>query len=234
MQPTKNYDVIVIGAGLGGLSVATSLTQQGYSVLVVEKNAFAGGNCTAFTADQYRFDFALHQLNGVGNDKCLCNLILKEYGVYDSLEFKQVDPFMTIVFPDREYNLSSNWDQLEKDLIEYFPENKNETKKFLRKILTDLQDISVIQRYMYGKNPIIRDIVKDVPLKGKILAPLRVPFLFAQARKTGVEYLEKYLPNKKLWSLITASWPYLGMPPSKVSGIMLGGFIATEHYEKTY
>jgi phytoene dehydrogenase-like protein len=40
------YDVIVIGAGLGGLMAATALAQQGRSVAVFEKLGFAGGRYT--------------------------------------------------------------------------------------------------------------------------------------------------------------------------------------------
>jgi phytoene desaturase len=216
------------------LSIATALSRKGHKVLVVEKNNFTGGNCTSFEENGYRFDFALHQLNGIGNDGCLANLVLQEYGVYDQLKFQQVNPFMTIVYPDAEYNLSSNWDQLQDELCRYFPEDAREIRRFCKKILTDLNDIAVIQRIIYGKNPIIKSLIKDIPVIERIKAPFRIPFLFSNDHKTGEEYLKKYLSNPKVWSLITASWPYLGLPPSMVSGLMLGGFIATEHSEKTY
>ncbi len=53
MQPKK---VIVIGAGFSGISVATSLAQQGYSVTVLEKNATSGGRARSFDQDGFVFD----------------------------------------------------------------------------------------------------------------------------------------------------------------------------------
>lgn len=234
MDTAYDYDAIVIGSGLGGLSMAVALIKNNYKVLVIEKNHNPGGNCVCFTKNGYRFDYALHQLNGIGNRQSISNLILEEYEVEQNLHFRQVDPFMTIVFNEEEYNLSSDWNNLHKDLINYFPSNEKEIRKFFKKTLRDIHDISVIQRLMYGRNKIIRRVVRHIPLKTKIFSLFRIPFVFAQTGKTGDEYLRHRISNDRLWSLITASWPYLGLPPSRVAGLMLGGFIATEHSEKTY
>lgn len=234
MRTTQEYDAIVIGSGLGGLSMAAALSNHDYKVLLVEKNDKPGGNCICFTQQDYRFDYALHQLNGIGNPQCISHLILEEYGIKNDIEFKQVDPFMTIIFDGDEYHLSSNWEQLQVDLIRYFPESKKEITRFFRKILRDIQDISVIQRFMYGRNRIIRKVVQHIPVGTKIFSPFRIPFVFANTGKTGMEYLRHRISNDRLWALITAAWPYLGLPPSKVSGLMMGGFVATEHSEKTY
>ena len=48
--------VIVIGAGLGGLSAAISLRQAGYEVEVFEKNAQIGGKLNVLTERGYTFD----------------------------------------------------------------------------------------------------------------------------------------------------------------------------------
>jgi phytoene dehydrogenase-like protein len=48
--------VIVIGAGLGGLSAAISLRQAGYEVTVHEKNTRIGGKLNVLKAAGYTFD----------------------------------------------------------------------------------------------------------------------------------------------------------------------------------
>jgi phytoene dehydrogenase-like protein len=42
------YDVIIIGAGPGGLTTASLLAQRGVDVLVVEQQGLPGGDCTSF------------------------------------------------------------------------------------------------------------------------------------------------------------------------------------------
>jgi diapolycopene oxygenase len=49
-------NVIVIGAGLGGLSAAISLAQAGYTVTIHEKNAQIGGKLNVLRARGYSFD----------------------------------------------------------------------------------------------------------------------------------------------------------------------------------
>lgn len=52
----NKYDVIVIGAGLGGISTALRLRHQGFSVLVLEKNETYGGKLSQLEWEGYRWD----------------------------------------------------------------------------------------------------------------------------------------------------------------------------------
>ena len=47
---------LVIGAGIGGITVAAQLAQHGYQVIVVEKNEQAGGRCDHLVKDGHHFD----------------------------------------------------------------------------------------------------------------------------------------------------------------------------------
>ncbi len=49
-------DVIIIGAGIGGLSTAALLGKKGYNVTVLEKNKTIGGRAMQFEAKGFRFD----------------------------------------------------------------------------------------------------------------------------------------------------------------------------------
>lgn len=42
------YDIVVIGAGIGGLVSGCYLAKTGYKVLIIEKNNFVGGYCFSF------------------------------------------------------------------------------------------------------------------------------------------------------------------------------------------
>ncbi|MDD1621835.1 MAG: FAD-dependent oxidoreductase, partial [Methylococcaceae bacterium] len=52
----KNKRVVVIGAGLGGLSAAISLATEGFSVQLLEKNDKVGGKLNILTKDGFTFD----------------------------------------------------------------------------------------------------------------------------------------------------------------------------------
>lgn len=58
----EQYDFIIIGAGMGGLSVASFLTKYNKRVLVLEKHNIPGGLVTSFARRGVHFDLGIHGL----------------------------------------------------------------------------------------------------------------------------------------------------------------------------
>ena len=56
----ERYDVIVAGSGLGGLTAARRLAQDGYRVLLAEQHRQFGGLATYFRRQGHTFDVSLH------------------------------------------------------------------------------------------------------------------------------------------------------------------------------
>ena len=59
------YDYVVIGSGIGGLSAAAMLTYYGYSVLVCEAHYLPGGVAHTFEKDGFKFDAGPSLWNGM-------------------------------------------------------------------------------------------------------------------------------------------------------------------------
>ena len=53
-------DVIVVGAGIGGLTCAALLAHGGHKVSLFEKNSYVGGACSSYKKNGYTFDRAVH------------------------------------------------------------------------------------------------------------------------------------------------------------------------------
>lgn len=66
---SKDYDVIVIGAGNGGLAAAAFTAKNGLKTLIVDKHNIPGGSATSFVRGRFEFETSLHELAAVGTDE---------------------------------------------------------------------------------------------------------------------------------------------------------------------
>lgn len=64
----NDYDVIVIGAGNGGLSAAAFTAKNGLKTLIVDKHNIPGGSATSFVRGRFEFETSLHELAAIGTD----------------------------------------------------------------------------------------------------------------------------------------------------------------------
>ena len=63
---TYEYDVVVVGAGNGGLTAASRLAQEGLRVVLLERHNLPGGCAASFVRGRFEFEASLHELCGVG------------------------------------------------------------------------------------------------------------------------------------------------------------------------
>lgn len=61
------YDVVVIGAGNGGLSAAATAAKNGLRTLLVEQHNLPGGFASSFRRGRFEFEPSLHELCDVGS-----------------------------------------------------------------------------------------------------------------------------------------------------------------------
>jgi all-trans-retinol 13,14-reductase len=60
------YDAVVIGSGMGGLTTAALLSELGRKVCVLEQHYTAGGYTHSFNRGDYEWDVGVHYIGDVG------------------------------------------------------------------------------------------------------------------------------------------------------------------------
>lgn len=103
-------NIIIIGAGIAGLSVGCYLQMNGYKTRILEMNNQPGGVCSAWEWDGFVFDGCLDYLEGTGSSYVLYNVLREigaiepgkvfEYDVYKEIEYAQGKTFK--VYADAE------------------------------------------------------------------------------------------------------------------------------------
>jgi len=129
MQSKHEYDAIIIGAGIGGLVCGCYLAKAGMKTLIVEKNAKAGGYCTSFTRNGFRFDACVHFLGSLRDDGIL-NKVMHDLDLKNHIKIAR-NPISDIIF-SKDYNFSfyNEMDKTINELQYYFPSEKKSIKKF--------------------------------------------------------------------------------------------------------
>lgn len=71
----EQYDFILIGAGMGGLSAANFLARHGKKVLVLEKHTVPGGLVTSFARKGVHFDLGIHGLYELKENQAIAQFL---------------------------------------------------------------------------------------------------------------------------------------------------------------
>jgi all-trans-retinol 13,14-reductase len=132
------YDVIVIGAGFGGLSCATKLAKHGKNVLLLEKNPHSGGTSHIFRRSGYVFPMGALGFSYPQKVKAF----LESIGIEKKIDFKRNHYQLVTPFFDIMYSLP--FDKFKKDLKHIFPEEEKIDPFFVEfeEIITLVKDIS--------------------------------------------------------------------------------------------
>lgn len=131
------FDVVIIGAGIGGLLCGNLLAREGYRVCVLEKNKQIGGALQTFTRDKVLFDSGVHYIGGLDRGQTL-HQIFRYLNILDQVGFQRMDEdaFDKIIIEgdDREYALAQGYERFEASLCRDFPQETEAIHAYTAKI----------------------------------------------------------------------------------------------------
>ena len=132
-----NFDIVIIGSGMGGLVCADILGREGYKVCVLEKNKQIGGCLQTYVRDKVIFDSGVHYLGGLSKGQNLYQLF-KYIGIMDKLKLQKMehDVFDKILIENdpKEYVHSQGYENFIQQLLKDFPSEEKALRLYCDKI----------------------------------------------------------------------------------------------------
>ena len=130
-QLEEKYDTIVIGSGIGGLTVAALLAKDGEKVLVLERHYTAGGFTHVFTRKGYEWDVGIHYIGEVQRPNSAIKKIF-DYVTNGKIEWADMgEVYDRIIIGNKTYDFVKGVDNFQKQLFEYFPGEKEAIKEYV-------------------------------------------------------------------------------------------------------
>ena len=212
----SNYDAIVIGSGIGGLTTAAMLSDLGWRVCVLEQHYTAGGYTHSYERNGYEWDVGVHYIGDVGAETRTRKMF--DYLTDGQLQWAPMSAeYDRFYIGNKVFNAVAGREEFRANLVRQFP---NEEEAIDRYMALLRQVGGALAGFGMGRAiaPWMRSLATPY-LKWKTPS-----FMF---RKT-YEVLSELTDDQDLIAVICGQWGDMGLPP-KQSAFMVHAMIA-RHY----
>lgn len=201
-----NYDVIIIGAGLSGLSSAALLAKRGLKVAVVEHSSSPGGSCGIFKRKDAIFDQGAAMLYGFGEKGFNTHRFLFNC-LEENIQMIKHDLLYTVNHCGQKIRFHADTEKFTEELAKIFPHQKSNIKKFYK-------DMEKMYRHVISGTPTYTTPDQTNPkeaLKGLLHHPVSYIKFMSYLNKNAEQLLKKYFTDPKIFNFfdkLTSTYCY--------------------------
>lgn len=214
-RTAKAYDVVVIGAGNGGLTAAIRVLQAGFSCLVVEKHNLPGGFATSFKRGRFEFEASLHELNDFGSAEEPGDIrtLFRDLGVEDKIDWIRIPEAYHLITTDKKYDCVMPFGEQAfiGKMEEYVPGSRQSMTDFFA-LCNEVRDAQTYSNSVNGNTD--SDYMKK-----------NFPNFIRAGRYSVNEVLEALHMPKAAQDILGAYWCYLGVDLDRMSFLHYGSMV---------
>jgi len=203
------WEAIIIGSGMGGLSASAALAKNGHKVLILEQYQTLGGQTHSFSREGFSWDVGIHYLSGFAPGEferelldwlCDSQIELESMGsVYDVLHMGDNEPLQ----------LSRPFEAQIRDLKDRFPDEGDVIDTWFEAIRDARQIMQTAVSWRGMPQPV-----------GAFMEWWKRGELKKWCARTTAEVAADITDNPDLAAAFFAQWPDHGGQPSKASFAM--------------
>jgi len=190
----KYYDVIVIGAGLSGLTAASLLAKRGLQVGVIDNNYKPGGSCGIFKRNNIIFDQGAAMLYGFGEKGYNAHRLVFNF-LEEPLSVIKHDLLYSVNFKGHRIKFWADLEMFSKELAKVFPSQRDNIKRFYL-------DMGKIYQHVMVENPSYTTPDETdalVAFKSLLKHPVSYIRFLSYLNKSAKNLLQKYFSDQEIF-----------------------------------
>jgi all-trans-retinol 13,14-reductase len=165
------YDIIIIGAGLGGLTAGAKLSREGRKVLIIEQHNRPGGCATTFQRGDFTLEVGLHEMDGP-SPRDMKTRIFNDLNVFNNVEFIKIPEFYRFINDHIGVTIPHEPETAISRLSELFPGEKQGITAYFEQILNTKKKSSGNETPDRSTGEFLDSIIKNEDLKLILLGNL--------------------------------------------------------------
>lgn len=231
-MPPRHFDYVIIGAGMGGLTVGSLLAHAGARVAVVEAHEYPGGCCHTFPmGDHYRFCAAVHYIFSCGEGEPVYNL-LRKLGLHETITFERLDPegydHFSCPSAGLRFRIPNGLSKWSRRLCDRFPDESERIRGFFRVVTMLAEQLDALPEELS-----LPTAARAVLRSPQVLQVLRY------RRYTLQQLFDEHRLSAPVQAILSTQLGDVGLPPAQVSLLIYcalvarygdGAYYPTEHF----
>ena len=210
------YDAIVIGSGMGGLTTAALLSELGWKVCVLEQHYTAGGYTHSYERHGYEWDVGVHYIGDVGKRTRTRRMF--DFLSSGKLKWAPMDAeYDRFYIGDKVFSAIAGKKAFRDNLVASFPAEEKAIDAYME-LLADVS--GALSVHSMGR------VLK--PWQQSVAAPFMKMRTPASMYRNTYDVLSELTDNQDLIAVLCGQWGDIGLPP-KQSAFMMHAMIA-RHY----